>query len=195
MKYSVCWEGFRHRVLAVIGKIFSSQKILAGASVHWDNSLWEGSFQGKDNAHLVGTERVSQFPQDGPDLMHFPALLTAPKLFSQPVYYLRISPRHTGKTLSVFTEIIFKDTTVTCSSAQRIFPACHSLSPCSARGFRWGFPIMSKGAKQKTRSAWCSIHWASQAPSKGERGSDSWHVQNPIRVSLCTTHGKWEARL
>lgn len=53
MNYLVFWEGFRHRRLVVMGKIFSSQKVLAVASVHGDNSTWEGSFEGTDNAHLV----------------------------------------------------------------------------------------------------------------------------------------------
>lgn len=90
--------------------------------------------------------------------MHLPALLTAPRLHSHPVYNLRICHRHVGNTLSVCTETIFKDTTIACSSAQRIFPASYSLGPCRATWFSLGLPIMSKGTEQMTQSAWYSLY-------------------------------------
>lgn len=47
MNYLVFWKGFRHRRLVVMGKIFSSQEILAVASVHGITPPGRGVLRGQ----------------------------------------------------------------------------------------------------------------------------------------------------
>lgn len=126
--------------------------------------------------------------------------------YSHPICNLTVCHTYARKTLSVFTETIFKDITITCSSAQGILLASLSLGFCSSRCFRLGLPIMSKGTKQMTLSAWYSIHWgekkgdsidpwATQAPAKRQSILEPQHIWNLICVNQCTTHGAWEAHL
>jgi hypothetical protein len=56
MKYLPCCvhrgEGdgckFKHKMLAIMGKLFSKQKIHASASVYSDNCTWDENFKGRD---------------------------------------------------------------------------------------------------------------------------------------------------
>lgn len=190
-KYLVSWEGFSHKMLVVMGKIFLSQKIAAGASVHGDDSTWEGSFEGTDSACLVWMcVPVSSSRMDH-ICMHFPVLLTAPPFTpDHPIYDLRLCHRCAGKT-------IIKDSTITCFSCE------NSSSLPLAPSLQWQVLPMRSKASSKWPWAHGALYigkhkgdftgpWDTQAPFKGQSHSASQHIWKPGSVNLCTSHAEWE---
>lgn len=107
----------------------------------------------------------SRFPIMGHISIYSPALVTGPlftpKLHSYPIYIPQLHLMCAEKPPYVLIEPIFKDSTIPCSSAQRIL-LLYSLVPWSSRCFRLGLPIMSQGTKQMTPCAWYSVHWGKQ---------------------------------
>lgn len=81
MKYLVCWEGFRHKALAVMGKYFHHRRCLSVLLSTETALLGRRALRGETMPIWCG--HVFQSSQDGPYLYMFPSFVNWTPFHSQ----------------------------------------------------------------------------------------------------------------
>lgn len=145
MKYLVCWEGFRHKMLAVMGKYFHHRRCLS-VLLSTETAL-PGRRALRGEMMPIWCDHVFQFSQDGPYLYIFLSFVNWTPFHYQitcsSYLYPRICLMCAGKPPYILIETLFKDSAITCSLEQRILPVPYSLGTHSSRCSRLGLLITS----------------------------------------------------